>query len=381
MYCISINYKYADVNIRKKFAFSKNTQKLFVSDLIKSGNISQCVILCTCNRTEIYFCGNDNSVEYVKKILSIYSGVDKDYFIFYTKSFCGDNALNHLFRVACGIESMIIGEDEILGQIKTAYKSAVKDNTVSYEMNVIFQYAIACAKKIKTNTKLSSSSVSTATLTVNEVSAFRKSSEELLNVLLIGATGKIGQIIFKNLLSQKNINVIITRREVNNDIKIPSDSDVTVIDYKERYEYISKSDCIISATSSPHYTITFSEITDFINDDKNRLFIDLAVPPDIERNIENYINVKLIDIDYFEKLAEKNNTVKLYSVKKAENIIKNEMESLKKEMLFREFLQIMPDIKKSFENKNIEDILYKMKSDLNYESFADIISFMQNYKG
>ena len=120
MYCISVNYKNSDVNIRKKLAFSENVQKEFLTELINGKTVSECVILCTCNRTELYFCGNEDSLNTVQNLLSNYSGIECDLLKKHLYLFYSDKAVMHLFRVVSGIESMVIGEDEILGQITTS---------------------------------------------------------------------------------------------------------------------------------------------------------------------------------------------------------------------------------------------------------------------
>jgi len=376
LFCISISHKNAGIDIRKKFAFSEDIQKSLAKDLIYSGKISECATLCTCNRTEIYFCGDENSVIYVRGILSEYSGAPEQDFIKYIRFFCDDNALNHLFRVACGIESMVIGEDEILGQVRNAYRTAYENKTVSYKLNMIFKSAITCAKRIKTDTDISRVSISIATLTANEASNFCKS----VNALVIGATGKTGSAVIKNMLSHKNIkSIIITQRERKADFRIVSDSGIKTVDYSERYRYIKESDCIISATASPHYTITLDGISDFINDGKKRLFIDLAVPPDIDENIGKYNNTRLIGIDYFKRLAEKNNNIRLDCIGKSEHIINEEISKLKKELSFHDFMPYLENVKNNISGKSFESIIYKMKSNLSPESFSDILEFLRYY--
>lgn len=147
MYCISVNYKNSDVNIRKKLAFSENVQKEFLTELINGKTVSECVILCTCNRTELYFCGNEDSLNTVQNLLSNYSGIEYDLLKKHLYLFYSDKAVMHLFRVVSGIESMVIGEDEILGQIKLAYTMAKDLGMTGYELNMTFQSAMACAKK------------------------------------------------------------------------------------------------------------------------------------------------------------------------------------------------------------------------------------------
>lgn len=368
MYCISVNYKNSDVNIRKKLAFSENVQKEFLTELINGKTVSECVILCTCNRTELYFCGNEDSLNTVQNLLSNYSGIECDLLKKHLYLFYSDKAVMHLFRVVSGIESMVIGEDEILGQIKLAYTMAKDLGMTGYELNMTFQSAMACAKKIKTQTALSKTSVSTATLAGNEIAHFK----DKVNVLVIGATGKIGTTLVKNLLSHKNVSVIATSRKHSAE-SVQSRASITVADYADRYKYIDDADCVVSATASPHYTVTYYDLKKNIKTDKPRLFIDLAVPPDIDGSIAEIKGLKLIGIDYFEKLAKNNNELKLDSVESAKEIIKEESDVLKKDISFHFFLPHMESVKNKLSENSLEEILYKFKAELPSEEFIKIL--------
>ncbi|MGN1113567.1 MAG: glutamyl-tRNA reductase [Oscillospiraceae bacterium] len=365
MFCLSISYKNTPYNIREKLSFSKDTQGKILACL-KSEGIFQCVILCTCNRTEIYFCGNE---EKVVKILSEYSGLSEENLCPYLRSYQNDKAILHLFRVACGIESMVIGEDEILGQTKNAYLFAKSCGTVDYEINVVFQWAFSCSKKIKTDTSISNVSVSTATLAANEAAKFSRQ----VNVLLIGATGSIGSVILKDLTSHKNISVTATIRSHNSAIKFSAIDNINTIDYADRYNYTDTADCIISATSGPHYTITLKDLKNHLSTQKPRLFIDMAVPRDIDRNITKLSQVNLIDIDHFEQLAKENNALRLDSVDIAKDIINSEMDKLKKELAFHDFI---PYIQKSASQIN-EKLIYKLKAELDFHSFSKVLESLK----
>lgn len=378
MFCISINYKKADLNFRKNFAFTPEIQREILSVLTDSNDISQCVLLCTCNRTELYFCGNDNSYLFAENTLAKYGKINAEELIPYIMSFDGENAISHLFRVAGGIDSMVIGEDEILGQTKTAYAFAKQCGTTGYEINMIFQSAITCAKKIKTQTMLSKTSVSTATLAANEAARLGKDK----TVLVIGATGKIGSTVLKNLVSHKNLNVIATSRHHGSDLNLmQNNSNVSIVDYDRRYEYMDSADCIISATSSPHYTVTAYDIKKNVKNNKNRLFIDLAVPSDIDKSIVNIGGVRLIDIDYFERLARKNNLEKAESVTSAKNIISEEIDVLKKDLIFHNFLPCLENLKLYISNNSAETVLYKLKASLSAEQFSAVIDVLKNCAG
>lgn len=368
MYCISVNYKNSDVNIRKKLAFSENVQKEFLTELINGKTVSECVILCTCNRTELYFCGNEDSVNTVQNLLSSYSGIECDLLKKHLYLFYSDKAVMHLFRVVSGIESMVIGEDEILGQIKLAYTMAKDLGMTGYELNMTFQSAMACAKKIKTQTALSKTSVSTATLAGNEIAHFK----DRVNVLVIGATGKIGTTLVKNLLSHKNVNIIATSRKHSAE-SVQTKANITIANYADRYSYMDSADCVVSATASPHYTVTYYDLKKNIKTDKPRLFIDLAVPPDIDSSVAEIKGLKLIGIDYFENLAKNNNELKLDSVESAKEIIKEESDVLKKDIAFHFFLPHMESVKNKLSENSLEEILYKFKAELPSEEFIKIL--------
>mgnify|MGYP002739648938 CR=1 FL=1 len=299
MYCLSVSHKTSNVVVRKKLAFPDEQKKTFLDELYYSENISECLILCTCNRTEVYFCGDESSVKTVETVLSDFSGIDFDELKKYICLFYGDRALLHLFRVAGGIESMVIGEDEILGQLKRAYAFAKDNGTVAYELNMCVQAAVACAKKIKTETAISKTSVSVATLASNEAAKFKDGE---LNVLVIGATGKVGSTVVKNLLSHKSISVTVTSRKHKAET-VFENTGANVIDYDKRYKAFDFADCVISATSGPHYTVTYYDLKNNIKTEKSRLFIDLAVPPDIDENIPKISGVRLINIDCIKQLA------------------------------------------------------------------------------
>lgn len=368
MYCISINYKNSDVNIRKKLAFSESVQKDFLAEFITDENVSECLIVCTCNRTELYFCGNEQSVSIAENLLSRYCGIDCDLLKKHLYLFYAGKAVCHLFRVASGIESMVIGEDEILGQIKLAYTSAKDMGMTGYELNMTFQSAMACAKKIKTQTALSKTSVSTATLAGNEIAHFK----DRVNVLVIGATGKIGTTLVKNLLSYKNVTVTATSRK-HKAQTVQNRQSIAIADYADRYSYIDSADCVVSATASPHYTITYYDLKQSIKTDKPRLFIDLAVPPDIDSTVEQIKDLRLIGIDYFEKLAKGNNELKLDSVESAKKIIREECDVLKKDIAFHNFLPYMQTVKNKLSENSLEEIIYKFKANLPSDEFIKIL--------
>jgi glutamyl-tRNA reductase len=373
LYCISLNYRKANLEIRQSFSFSEKNKINILKDITNSGSITQAVLLCTCNRTEIYFVGSKDCDIIVLDTLCKYGEIQNKLISKYVMNYYGDNAINHLFKVSSGIDSMVVGEDEILSQTKSAYMFSKNLGFTGYELNMIFQQAFACAKRIKTETVISTTSISVATLVANKVAKFKDN----VNVLLIGATGKIGSTVAKNLISHKNVNLTVTLRNHNSNFNFNGENKVGTIPYNSRYDYFNKADCVISATFSPHYTITRYDLEKVNLENSKRLFIDLAVPPDIDKTINGYQNIELINIDHFEDLAKANNELRLSSIEPALGMILEDIDTLKKDMAFHSFLPYLEKIKKSGDN-SLEKLIYKMKSEVNSCAFSTFLEVLES---
>ena len=167
---------------------------------------------------------------------------------------------------------------------------------------------------------------------------------------------------------EKNINVKITIREHNKQLSTVDDN-IEIVPYNDRYNYINNADCIVSATKSPHYTITKYDVDNSDINTKSRLLIDLAVPPDIDSELDGYNGFSILNIDHFEEIANYNNKIKESSVESALKIIGSEIDELRKDIIFHSFLPKM---------KNMDDkekkVIYKMKSNLSSKSFEEFIS-------
>ena len=161
----------------------------------------------------------------------------------YFNVFTGENAIGHLLKVACGIDSMVLGEDEILRQVKESYYFAMENNAVSTEFNTIFKMAITAAKEIKTVTGLSSTPVSIGTLTANEVFRFKKEEK---HILIIGITGKIGSITAKNIADKDNTQIIRTSGRYSANTVLPFGDNIVITDYTNRYKFMDWADVVIN---------------------------------------------------------------------------------------------------------------------------------------
>lgn len=364
MFAFSLNHKSVDLLLREKFCFDNEKAKSLLY-ILKENNIEECVYLSTCNRCELYGTGD---MYKALKIFSDFAGVScervKGNFFFYD----GNRAIRHLFCVCCGFDSMVLGEDEILGQVKKAFELSQINHFSGFEINTIFKAAITSAKRIKTNTLISKSSVSVATLTAVKCHRFGAESK---NVLIVGGSGDIGSKVVKNLISYDEFNICATSR--NNHLL---NKNINIIPYENRYDYIDKADIIISATKSPHYIFTADRVKGSLKAEKQRLFIDLAVPRDIDDEIGFIDSCRLITIDDFKKLAEENKRIKTNELKSAEDIMNSDIDELIKTLSFH---RLLPEIER-IEDKNLRHFIYTFRDNANsaeLDSFINVLSKME----
>ncbi len=346
---VSISHKTAPLHIRALFAFDAQTQTALMEKIRSLPLIEECVVIATCNRTEIYTYSSVKDsereiFEWIRKMLARTVGTAHD-ISGVLRFYYGPGAEHHLFEVACGLDSMVIGEDQILGQVKNAHQQAMAQHMCGTYLNAFFRYAVTAAKKVKTDTRLSKTPVSTASVCIKAAQDYVGRLEHK-KVLLIGATGKIGGIVAKNLMSDYKPQLYVTARGAGKVRQIREDHrgyTYTEIPYERRYDFIGEMEVVISATASPHYTLTREKVSKCITPGKRMAFMDLAVPPDIESNIGELPGVGCFNIDDFAKTARENNEKKLREAGAAKTILETYETEFKKWMLFQ---QALPDIRR-----------------------------------
>ena len=373
MECISINHKTAKSLDRQRCFVPKEKTENYLREIMNLDRVEQCVLLSTCNRTEIYVQGEENCFNGLEEVMARVAGGDGQWMKSLVRRYQGRTAIQHLFRVVCGMESMVIGEDEILGQVRDAYMYSKEHGYTGYELNSVFQAALACAKRVKTETMISKTSVSVATLAANEV--FRLPLPQK-TVLLIGSSGQMGSIILKNLLSQENIRVIATVRS-HNGIYQSGNPRVENVDYRNRYAYLEEADAVISATSSPHYTLMAGEVRKSIQTPKERLFLDIAMPPDLDGDIGEIGQCRLISLDDINRLAEENNRRKEQALMDAEEILAEDIGKICKVLAFHRFTERDVEWKERYEGCSAQKLLYILRDELDSASFEAVLKVLE----
>ena len=372
VYLISISHRVAPLAIRELFAFPPERQVSLMKDMLERGYASECVMISTCNRTELYTCAEHTEKIFTKMqdlLLEYAHAEDVEHIGDYIRLYGGSKAVRHLLHVAAGLDSMVMGEDQILGQVKRAHQQALEAGTSGVYLNTLFRYAVTASKKVKTETELSRTSISTATLAVK---AAEREFGHLAGkkVMLIGASGRIGGIVLKNLQCMEGVEVYITarnqklaREDMHHKITYQ------IMDYEERYQLADQMDVIISATSSPHYTLTYERLAACLTTEKKRVLVDLAVPIDIEARTAQLPGICRYDMDYFQELARVNNEKKQAEVLAADQILEECRLEFERWMVFQQALPQIARMKewmlreaetKGFE-KAVDKLFYRLR--------------------
>ncbi len=305
IYVIGLNYKTTPIEIREKFSVNGEEYGEILRGLKGLEGVTECALLSTCNRTELHIYSENMQLETVKiedcfcrmKGMDIYQ--IKKYFYVYE----GINAIHHIIKVAAGMDSMLLGEDQILGQFKRAYEISIKHGTSRAVLNTLSRLAVTSSKKIKTRNLLLGRAASFAAQ-AGQLLELLYEDLVLRHVLIIGS-GEIAGTVVNRLFEMGVENISMTTRDkahIGKNLNL--NRSIRLIDYNDRYEHIKDSDIVIGATSSPHYTVTLDMLEANMKDPgKKHVFIDMAVPRDFDEAISNLGNVELFNIDQLKEFS------------------------------------------------------------------------------
>lgn len=308
-----ISHKNLDLCQRENFI--QNDPTSVVERLFKEKKIVGYVNLSTCLRVEYYLDLDKNySVADFQKDIGL-----KDIFI---KQ--GHDAVNYLFRVTCGFESVIKGEDQILAQIKKAQLTSMENKISSSNINVIFNKAIELGKKFRNKSKICHNALSLEAISLKFIK--NRVSELKDKKILILGVGDLARDIMELITKEEYRSLTITNRSYHKALEISNIYNAEVISFENKLEEVAKSDVIISVTSAPHAIIKKEEILPLLNKDKEYVFLDLAVPRDIEEELNELKNINLYNIDdvwgvYYENLENRENLLTKYEYMLGEQMI------------------------------------------------------------
>jgi len=344
---IGINFKTADVEVREKVHFSEQFLLEAHRNLTTYNSIKGSVILSTCNRVEVYSsvtdvkAGAEDIVNFISSFHRLPISIIEP--VIYKKN-CHD-AVVHLFKVSSSLDSMVVGEYQIQGQVRDAYIKAKEGGWTNSLLNKVFQTAIQIGKKVRSETKIGDGSVSVASLAVDMVKRVFENRTDI-NLLLIGA-GKMSNLAADYFQEQfEHCNISLTNR--SGATEMASRIDATQIEYAQRFAAILENEVIIVSTSAPNYIICRHEINMMEEQlkGKARIFIDLSVPRNIDPEINKIENCFVYSIDDINKLIDNNLDKRNLEVSKAEKMIQDISEDYFDWYSKQFIMPIMHEIKK-----------------------------------
>jgi glutamyl-tRNA reductase len=321
-----INHKTAPVEIREKFAFAA-AELDYAYDKLKNEDIEGLVILNTCNRTEIYATAKDIEAgqDSLKSFLISYSGFASEEIEKYIYQPNCYDAINHLFRVSSGLDSMILGETQVLGQVKDAYERSRELKASDGVLNSLFQKALYVGKKVRTETAIDQHPVSVSYAAV-ELAKKTLGSLEDKTVLVVGA-GEIGELTTKYLLLNGVHSVIVSNRSYEKAVEMAADLNGRAVRFDELAAELRNADIVISCTAASHYVIREDNCREVLLSRAGRkiMLIDIAVPRDVEPALGCIEGVYLYDIDELQYVIDSSFAARQKAADLANDIIAEEL--------------------------------------------------------
>jgi glutamyl-tRNA reductase len=329
---IGLNHKTADVDLREKLAFSGPKLEEGIRQIRELPEIRETVIISTCNRVEIYLT--------VKDVGKAFESV-KDFFVrfFDIRRESLDNALylyddmqavRHIFRVSSSLDSMVVGEPQILGQLKDAFEFALERKTTGVLLNRLLKKSISVAKRIRTETRIAENAVSISFAAVELAKKIFNDLPEK-TFMLLGA-GEMAELAAKHMINNGVKDIVIANRTYETGCNLAKEFDGRAIRFEDYLNELAHADILICSTGAPKYVLLKDQMQKVMKERKNRpvFIIDISVPRNIDPEINDLNNVYLYDVDDLQGVVDTNILERQKEAKKAEDIIEEEIETFRK---------------------------------------------------
>ena len=344
---VGTSHHVAPITFREKLAFSDEQLVHSLQHLRESQQIQEAVILSTCNRVEIYAVPTarrsaEAAALRLLEFLSRYHRIGMDALKKFSYSHHGPAAIQHLFRVTASLDSMVIGESQIMGQVKSAYEDSRAAGGAGAILNRLFTKAFSVGKRIRTETTIASGAVS---ISYAAVELAKKIFNTLADktVAIIGA-GEMSELTAKHLVANGVSNVIVANRTYERAVKIAEKFSGTPIAYQSNLGFLINADIVISSTDAPQYLITPRPLADIMRKRKHRymFLIDIAVPRDIDADVNHIDGVFLYNIDDLEAVVAANLKERRHEATRAEQLVAEEAKRFHAQL---QILEVSPTIK------------------------------------
>jgi len=329
---IGVNHKTAPIELRERIAISREDLPETTRALAAVPGVAECMIVSTCNRVEILAAVESPAID-VASFLHRHFGLDHELLAPHLYEHRDQEAVSHLFRVAASLDSMVVGEPQILGQVKEAFAVARASGTVGGQLEHLLQSTFAVAKKVRTETEIGSNSVSIASVAV-ELARKIFGSLQGRTVFLVGA-GKMSELAARHLVQQGAGAILVTNRTQERAQRMAEAFAGQVIPFEELYEAASQADIVISSTGAPHPIFRREHGQAFLHRRRNRpmFFIDIAVPRDVDPLMGKLEGIFVYDIDDLQQVAVAHLSERSREATAAEALIAGEVERFQQRQL------------------------------------------------
>lgn len=331
---LGLNHKTAPVEIRERFNFDQVKVAEILKSLKEMDCISEAMLLSTCNRTELYMVMDNpaEAIPLIKEYITALAGESYNAEYFYHLT--GINCVRHLFTVAASLDSLVVGEGQILSQIKAAYQLARSSNMTDTILNTLMNKAIAVGKRVRTETRIAYSSVSVSSAAV-DLAIDILGDLSNAKILVVGA-GHMSELTARHLIDKGASTIFVSNRNLEHAQELASKFNGTAIPYRQMFELASTADIIITSTGAPHYVLTVENLGPLLKDRENKplILIDIAVPRDVEPELGDIKGVTVYNIDDLEGVVDINKTFRSQEAQTAYAIIEEEILALKERLRY-----------------------------------------------
>jgi len=340
---VGLSHKTAPVEIREKLTFPANRQEDALSMLTSTPAVNEAVIVSTCNRTEIY-CVTASGAEGSEAVIDFvadYHRLDRNELARYLYVLEGEAVVRHLFRVVASLDSMVLGEAQILGQVKEAYEASFNAGASQRIFNKLFRQSFELGKRVRNETEIGENAVSISYAAV-ELAKQVFDTLEGRTILVLGA-GKMSELTAKHLVSNGVKKVLVANRTYERAQELADKFNGEAILYEELFERMGEADIVISSTAATHYVVTKEKVAAARKGRKGSplFFIDIALPRDVEPAVNDLADVYLYNIDDLSGVVSQNLEERMREAERAEVIIAEEMTAFER---WLESLDVVPTV-------------------------------------
>ncbi|NLD95347.1 MAG: glutamyl-tRNA reductase [Fibrobacter sp.] len=333
---LTTDFRVSSMRMRDTLYFEKDRLAGFINGMPAETPVREIVVLCTCNRIEIYYVAEDTAAAAVWLIqcLADFHQIPETLVRSALVNHCCANAVRHIFRVASGVESMVFGEHEILGQIRDAYFFSRKHAKTNSCLNRLFQQAIATGKKVRHLTGAAKGSISVSSIAIEELLDNNNGNVDNVTILIVGL-GTMGLRALKRIVQCKPKNISVCNRDDKRAVMISRRFNAQHLPYSEFRSGISDYDCVILATSSNEYILSPEQLLQYTKQGKQLLVIDIGAPRNADPEIGVIDGVKLICVDDLKATAERHLSERTHEIGDCEAIIEEQVAEFTRWYLFR----------------------------------------------